>query len=317
MELDNSIQIPPEKLQRQPFDVIIAVSGCESRCTYLTDKFDVAHIPTKIAFAFNEKNGILSQKQNCQKFHDQGFNFFHASSNDVGYLRELLDKICIFQPKDSLSVLVDYTEMPSTWINEIINYFLQLEKRLVSTMVWFSYSPSSYTQVQLPVSRTHNEIATPPIKLDKPVTLVLGLGCEQERAEEILQHLDAHTCFLFYADPAVDYHFVNDVLENNKALLKAINETNQLKYPLYDLNFINNSLTDICLNSRIENQLILAPTGPKPFALICYILAARYPDIKIWETKAPDECAQFDQSAHGELLLYKLEFTSEEVDYSD
>lgn len=317
MELDNSNQISTEKLQKQPFDVIIAASGYESRCTYLANKIDVSRISKRIALSFIEKKDILYHKYNDSRFFDLGFTVYNVSAYDAAPLKSILDNICLYQPKDALNILVDYSGMPKIWYKGIIDYFMALEERLVRTKLWFSYSPSIYSRAQSNVDKKFFDMHLPVIKHDKDIILIIGLGDEKGKAENLLYQLNSRITFIFYADPAIDERFVKDVLENNKSLIRQLNEENIIKYPIQDLNSIYNSLTNICLNFRLENQLVLAPIGPKPFTLMCYILSARYPDIKIWEVKTLGEKAPYDRKAQGDLLIYQLEFTSEEVDYSD
>ena len=317
MELDSSIQISSENLQKQPFDVIIAVSGYESRCTFLSSKIDVSRISKRIVLAFQEKKDILYRKCNDEQFASWEFSVYNVSAYDISPLNEILDHVCLFQAKDSLNILIDYSGMPKVWYKGIINYFLELEERLVHARLWFSYSPSAYSKAQSNAAKKQFTPKPPIVKADKPVALILGLGYEKGRAEELLHLLSARYTFVFYADPAVDERFVKDVLENNQELIYQIKDTNLVKYPITDLNSINNSLTNVCLSYRIENQLVFAPVGPKPFTLMCYILAARYPDIKIWEVKTFGDLTPYDRKAQGDLLVYELEFTSEEVDYDD
>jgi hypothetical protein len=317
MELDNSNQVSSEMLSKQHFDVVIAVAGYESRCTYLSSKIDLLRISKKIVLAFNEKKDIHSRKYNDEQFSQWGFNFYNASAYNVTPLKEILDTNCLFQPRDTINILIDYSGMPKIWYKGIINYFLALEDRLIHARLWFSYSPSLYFKNQSNAGKKIFSERLPIIKPEKKIILIIGLGEEKGRAEKLLHELEAQATFIFYADPAIDERFVHDVLENNQNLIQQIKVENIIKYPIHDLNSINHSLTNICLNFRIENQLVLAPIGPKPFTLMCYILAARYPDIKMLEVTTVGETTPFDRKAQGNLFIYELEFTSEEVDYSD
>ncbi len=317
MELDNSNQISSENLQIQNFDVIIAVSGYESRSTYLSGKLDVSKIYKRIVLAFNENNNTLFRKYNDSQFFDWGFTFYDVSVFDPSPLTEILDKNCLYQPKQYLNILVDYSCMPKVWYKTIINYFLNLEEQLVNAKLWFSYSPSIYSRFQSNTVKNIYSENLPAFRPDKDIALFIGLGNENKIAENLLRQLKSKVTYLFYADPAVDERYVKDVLQNNQELIRQLKEDKVIKYPIHDLNSINNSLTDLCLKFRLENQLILAPIGPKPFNLMCYILTTRYPDIKIWEIKTTGTFSPYDKKAQGDLLIYQLEFTSEEVDYSD
>jgi hypothetical protein len=315
MELDNALQIPSEQLQHKHFDAIITVSGYESRSTYLASKIDLSIIRDKIVLAYNEMNHSLYRDYNDDRFKAMDFIFHRVSSNDIGNLPGILDGICLNNRKKSLDILIDYSSMSKIWYSGIINYFIELEEILSDVNLYFSYSPSEYSK-----SRTTNikYDFDSPLHVDrdlKPLALVLGLGYEKGRSEELGRKIKSQATFAFYADPAVDQRFVKDVLENNQTLLKRIEHDQIIKYPLYDLNSINTSLTKLCVNLRIDHQLVLAPIGPKPFTLMCFILSARYPDIKIWNVSSSFLDAPSDRKPHGEMLVYKVEFTSDEIDY--
>ena len=316
MELDNTIQVSSDQLQNQHFDAIIAVSGYESRCTYLVNKINVDKIPIKIVLALNDKLDIFSRKNNDERFGELGFTFFNVPIYDSSTHADLLDDICVNHAGAIINILIDYSAMPKVWYNAMINYFMDVEEFFTHINVWFSYSPSEYTKAHSNASNKYFDEDIPVLKKDKPVVLFLGLGYEKGNTEELAHLLKAQTTFVYYADPAIDERFVKDVLENNNNLLRKIQHTNLISYPIQDLNSINTALTSLCVNLRMENYLVLAPIGPKPFTLMCFILSARYPDIKIWKVKRKGDAPIYDRKAHGELLVYKLIYTSEEVDYA-
>ena len=315
MELDNNIQIPSEYLQKQQFDAFIAVSGFESRSSYLAEKIDTSSIPDKIVLAYNELTDTLFRSSNDNKFREFGFTFFHVPSKDISSLSGILDSICTKHKKESLDVLIDYSCMSKIWYNGILAYFSILEEKYSSVNLWFCYSPSEFTKANFNISNKFFDADIPKASNNKPIALILGLGFEPGRSEELALKANAQVTFAFYADPAFDERYVREVLENNQALLKKISYDKVIKYPIFDLNSINDSLTQLCIRLRLTHQLVLAPIGPKPFTLMCFILATRYPDIKIWKVSTAGNFAASDRKPYGELLLYKVNFTSEEVDY--
>jgi len=315
MELDSSFQIDSEHLQKQQFDAFIAVSGFESRSVYLTDKIDTSTISEKIVLAYNELKDSLFRKHNDNRFKDLGFTFFDVPSKDISSLREILSQICSKNQKDTIDILVDYSCMTKIWYNGILNFFSELEECFSKVNLWFCYSPSEFTKSHTSVINKFFDPEIPKSNGNKPVALILGLGFEKGRSEELSKQLDAQVTFAFYADPAYDERYVNEVLESNQALLKKIRSEMIVKYPIYDLNSINDSLTKLCINMRLSHQLVLAPIGPKPFTLMCFILSTRYPDIKLWKVSTAGNFAATDRKPYGELLLYKVTFTMEEVDY--
>jgi hypothetical protein len=71
-------------------------------------------------------------------------------------------------------------------------------------------------------------------------------------------------------------------------------------------------LTDLCLDLRLNYRIILAALGPKPFALICMLVGARYPDIEVWRVGAGKLESVYDRIPVGEPLVYSVEFGNHE-----
>jgi len=315
MELDSSIQVSIEQLQKQNFDAFIAVSSYESRSTFLTTQINIKSIQNKFVLAFNEKKDLLYRELNDKKYQELGFVFFNAPVGDASGFRNLIDKICDLIGKPSIDILVDYSSMPKIWYSEIINYFNLREDDLTNINLWFSYSPSEFTRSISSVSNKYNDPVKPILQSEKPIALLLGLGYEKGRAEEFAKMFNAQKTFAFYANPSVDSRYVQEVLDNNKTVLKNIKQEQILSFPIFDLNSVNESLTQLCIDLRINHQVLLVPVGPKPFTLMCFILSARYPDIKISRVSSVINSGANDRRAHGELVIYKVMFTNEELDY--
>lgn len=315
MELDNTIQIKAEQLLLQHFDVFIAVSGYESRCSFLAGKVNLTQIPEKIVLSVDELKNQLFRAENDKIFREKGFRPIDISLRDTSPIDFLLNQICFSSAKNKLDILIDYSGMPKIWYSAIINFFIAHEERLSNVNLWFSYSPWEYNPDLSGSANKHFETIAPQVKPGKPTALILGLGYEKARSEELAKQLNSQATFVFYADPAYDERYVKEVVTNNQSLLKTINGDQIIKYPIFDLNSINCSLTKLCVNLRGSHNIILAPVGPKPFTLMCFLLSARYPDMKLWKVSTSNKSKLYDKKANGELLIYKVIFTSEEVDY--
>jgi hypothetical protein len=315
MELDSSLQVSSNLLQTQKFDAFIAVSGYESRSIYLANQIPFNNIPNKLVLAFNEKNELLYRELNNKKYTELGFKFINISASDVSQLPNFMDDLCEKIGKTTLDLLIDYSCMPKIWYSELINYFINREDELSCVNLWFSYSPSEYTRSIGSISNKYLDPIKPNTTSDKPVALLLGLGYEKGRAEEIAKVFKAKVSYAFYANSSTDSRYVQEVLDNNKSVLKNINQDQIITYPINDLNTINESLTQLCIRLRMDHQVFIVPVGPKPFSLMSFILSARYPDIKICRVSSVISSSASDHRPHGELLLYKVTFTNEELDY--
>jgi hypothetical protein len=315
MELDNACQITSDQLKKIKFDAFIAVSGYESRSSFLATQIDTSLIPKKVLLAFVEKKELLYRELNDQKYKDLGFTFKDVPCHNPQMLPEIMDEIVDDISNDDINILVDYSSMPKIWYSEILNYFNSREDDICNVNLWFSYSPSAFIKSISSISNKYHDPIKPTSLNNKPIALIFGLGYEKGRTEEIAKQLNAQVTYAFYANPSVDSRYVNEVLTNNETILKKIKEEQVIPYTIFDLNSVSDTLTQLCINLRMDYQILLVPVGPKPFTLMSFILSTRYPDIKICRVSSIINSVATDHAAHGELLVYKVEFTNEETDY--
>lgn len=317
MELDKTVQVTIKELQTQQFDLFISASGYETRSIFLAQRIPADQAKRKVTFAFTERCEEISRRFNDKVYEQLNFEVVTASAASSRELIAFLEGFCRSVHQPEINVLVDYSSMPKLWYEAIIEFFTEHEGHFQNVHVWFSYTPSEYAAATSNVSNKYFQPEVPVLPTTKPIALLIGLGYEKGRAEDLAKKLKAQVTYLFYSDPAVDPRFVSELLDNNKNLLKNLDTTKTITYPIYDLNYINTSLTKLCIDLRLSHQIVLAPIGPKPFTLMCFLLNARYPDIKLWRIMSGIQSNPTDRKPHGELLIYKLLFTSEDVEYDE
>lgn len=317
MELNTTVQVAFNDFSRTPFDLFIASSGYETRSIFLAQRISNLNIRKKIVLAFCERMNDISRPFNDKVFSQLGFEFVNTSASSTREIDHVLESACSASNREEMNVLIDYSSMPKLWYEAIINFFAEFENGVRNINVWFSYTPSEYSASIGNISNRYFETNISEKLSIKPKALIIGLGYEKGRAKELANKLNAQVTYSFYSDPAIDPRFVLELLENNKDILMKLESERIIKYPIYDLNYINTSLTQLCVKLRLSHQIVLAPIGPKPFTLMCFLLNARYPDIKIWHFSSEVPKEVYDRKPFGQFLIYKVHFTSEGVDYDD
>lgn len=317
MELDTTVQVTLNEVSNQVFDLLIVSSGYETRSVFLSQRIPTTQIKRKVALAFLERKDCISRSFNDRTFEQSGFEMVDASMNSIKEIHKILGEFCSGYKNKEINILVDYSSMPKLWYEAIINYFSENDFNFDNLKLWFSYTPSEYAESLHDISNKYFELDIPARLSTKPKALVIGLGYEKGRAQELAHRLDAQVTYSFYSDPAVDPRFVKELIENNMDILKKLDSKKIIKYPIYDLNYINSSLTHLCVDLRLTHQIVLAPIGPKPFTLMCFLLNARYPDLKIWRFSSVAPKEVYDRKPHGELLVYKVHFTCDNTEYDD
>ncbi|MBI3510940.1 MAG: hypothetical protein HY064_09750 [Bacteroidetes bacterium] len=315
MKLKYANQIKLNELSASNYDVIIVASGYETRATSLAQKLEEQN-SKRIVIAFEEWQDHEQRIKNDAIFKSLGYLPYPAKEGSCESIITILNDV--FQDflfKQDVSVLIDYSCMTKVWYATIINYFINKDSIIRNLDLTFSYTPSKYSDPQPPMPNKYMG-PIPGIYCvstsNKPTALIIGLGYEMERAQGIVEYLDPKTTYAFYSNPAFDKKFVSVVEKNNAQLLSSLGKENVFKHPIGDLKSTDAQLTSLCLSLKSTHRIILAPLGPKPFALLCLLLSARYPEIDVWRVSAGDSGNKYDRKpANTEPVICRIVFERE------
>ena len=313
MDLDRIEQVEFKPLSKENIDILIVVSGYEDRCTFLaeqikSDPFD------KIVFAFLEKQSEGFRPRNDKRFRELDFEFVKATGEHGSEIQTKLEDLIEDINKDSIRILVDYSCMTKEWYAAIINYFVNWDLNVKEIELFFAYTPSSFEKpkrkglLKKLVRRPAEAILD---AKNKPVSLILGLGYDQDQAFELVNRIRPAATYAFYSDPSFDSRFVAEVEKRNREILTHIDPAHVYKYPMNDMREINLSLKKLCMDLRLDSQVILAPLGPKPFALACMLLSARYPDIWVWRVHTGQSDLYYEWKPYGDPIVCKAVFRND------
>ena len=147
---------------------------------------------------------------------------------------------------------------------------------------------------------------------DLPTALIMGLGYEADRALGLAEYVEASETFALYADPALDSAFVEATIRNNAGLLSLLGRERVIPYPFGDLRATAARLSSLSLGLQMRGyRVILAPLGPKPFALLCLLLATRFPELDVWRVSAGTSGLAYDREATGDIVVCRATFSGE------
>jgi hypothetical protein len=309
MDLIHSEQVPFDHVYSSDLDLVIGVSGYEKRSSYLMERIRLGD-ETKIVLAFKERTRELNRPQNDAIFRKLGFEFITVSGNEGLDVEGLLAHLSV-PDKDTLRILVDYSCMTKPWYASLIHYLSRTSLPYRHINILFAYTRSAYVEPKKPKPLRLAEplgYGSRGLLTGRPVALVIGLGYEKDRAEILRKAVDPAETYCLYADPSTDKRFVEKVYINNFKLIDSLHRSHVLSYPLENLTETNSILRDLCLELRLNYRIILAPLGPKPFALLCLLAGTTYPDIEIWRVGAGPLESVYDRIPDGEPLVYSVDF---------
>jgi hypothetical protein len=269
--------------------IVVGACGYEQRASALLPSISES-VTDRFALAFKEELGVLHRPENDKKFHQSRFTLIPCSGNASDEVREVIEQGIAVAKKAGGALAFDISSMTRAWHGAIVQTLIALRGE-EDIETYFVYVPRHYDR---PPKETYsNEIVgpvqgfaalTPP---DLPIALLLSLGYEREKALGLMEILDPGRTVLLIANstknkPHFSDPFFSGVIRNNREILKKVSERWVFSYPLSRPATTFRMLESICGGLRLFHRIVLAPMGPKLFALLCFLLAAKQPEVSVW-----------------------------------
>jgi hypothetical protein len=271
-------------------DICVASSGFEKRAPFFFQTYNLScPEKAKVVFAFNDRQ-ILKDKSNIESFNSLGFRVESAFENRFTEIETVLKSLLHqVRTKEEVNIAVDYSCMTKVWYAGIIKFFSTFHSDQFNKInVFFVYSQSIF-EPPIPDNPNYSASLLSGFHYldspDKVVACIIGLGYEENRALGLVEylHVDYKNCYLFKSDKASNLEFYEHVNTSNKDLIDLVPNDHIFDYPLRDLAY-----TDAILSTLVKylvkdnNRVVIAPLGPKPFALLSILLATTQTSVNIF-----------------------------------
>jgi hypothetical protein len=276
MEIFGTAQSNIDEITDVVFDCLICSSGFEERATFVAKTVDLK-VKKKLVIGFNNYETEGARKKNDSFYRKNHFNFIYENGDQASNITSAINEL-IDENTGDLNIAIDYSSMTRVWYSAILNFFDLLHYKS-NICLYFCYSFSKFSE---PINSSVRNIHIGPIQNfsslsipDKPTALIIGLGYEKERAFGLTEYFDAET-YLFVADKSKGLDYYNTVQKANLALLSSAKPENVFEYSLEYLEHSESLLYAVCKSLKSDYRLVLAPTGPKPFSLLCLLISIRF-----------------------------------------
>jgi len=299
-----------EAATASPIDCIIVASGYEKRAVQVAERVSSHPIKEKYVVGFREQM-VLNRHNNDDVFKLLGYVPTPSLGDAGGAVADIMEKLVSQSSGTALRVVVDYSCMTRIWYASILNYFAANTSHKTTVEITFAYSPALFSE---PGETGPNTVMGPMAGYcglqmpDRESALVVGLGYERDRAIGLVEYIEASKIALFLSDPALNPQFTREVRNNNYELIRRIGQGNTFSYPFTNLAASYNLLASVCLGLGNQYRVILAPLGPKPFSLLCLILAKQYKNIDVWRVSTDSSSNPQDRIPEGSVLCCKTTF---------
>lgn len=310
MELINTNETSLNVLRQKQIDCLICCSGFEKRATFLASQLNLENIENKYVLKFDNFRTEPSRILNDDFFELNNFVSLEFSGNDSLFFGIIWSEISKKNNNEVIRIVLDYSSMTRLWYSSAISFIRDL-KIGPKVVFYFCYSFSSFVN---PINSSLRNLHIDPIpgfskmtSPDKPTALVIGLGYEKERAFGLSEYFDAET-YVFFTDNIDGSDYQKYVKDANEAILEYVKDENLFEYSLEHLENAESLLFSLCNSLNRDYRIVIAPTGPKPFTLLCLLTSIRLENIDVWRISAGNSIRPINKIPTGQTSIYKAVF---------
>jgi len=307
MELSSIEHISPADLPDIKADFFVTALSHEERSCNIARATESLQC-RKVVLVKNNPHRELDYKSNEEYFQEKGFDFIPVPDEGPDF-DSLLKPVA---GNEKLDILIDCTSMPQYWYYGILNWFAENDE-LSGACLRFTYTMAGFVEHEqaLKVKEVKNFVRAGAPRMKERSALILGLGQEAKVSEDILKRLNPDLLFLFYADPAVEKRFVEQIFVNNHATIEQTPIRNLVAYPIHNAKSIYQILSDTVLPLRDEYSITIIPQGPKIFSLVSMLVQLGYPEINLSYPKFKRHGIH-DRKSSGDPVIIDLIFEGDE-----
>jgi hypothetical protein len=238
---------------------------------------------------FEESPDVLSRGKNEIEFTERGFVKYTVRGNDPKRVQDIVGEVVTVATKSSKSVAFDISSMTRSWHGGIVRQLrtMEIESELET---FFAYVPAMFKE---PSDRiVPNEFVEPVDGFasltapDLPITLVIGMGYERERALGLQQMLDPNLTILMIPKSGDNDPYYIELMRNNKSILDRTDDNRVFEYELSEPAAVFATLASLVAGLRETSRVVLASLGPKIYGLLCFLLATRFSDVSVWRVSS-------------------------------
>lgn len=283
--------LPIPSNDTEKYDLFIAAVGFEARATASAERL-VSQIQKGIGVGFGAQEE-LSFQQNQAWFRRHGFEtpaIVDPHFEDwvkTTLARELQSATRRDTP---WRIGIDISSFSRFRLAVLVDFFRSVEAdRPVA--VDFHYTLAAYSPpAQDEGPNAHVGPVTPAYagwtrEPEEPVTAIVGLGYEVDRALGAVEHVQASELWLLRPDsPLAEYEPALD--DANALLVEVLPASSVLRYPALDPLYTFAVLEGLVARCLLTGGCMVFPFGPKVLATVSLLVACVHPDVAIWRVSA-------------------------------
>ena len=292
-------------------DLLIATCGYEARSRVLASRtFET--IPEVVAPAYAVEH-VHSYSANRAFFRQIGAEVEVIESSDFyPYVKSRMDAAA--GPTGEAQVAVDVSSMDRSRIAHIV---LAAHDRALDghgTILDVAYIPAQFQPppaAEEPIAVTEpvvERLAGWTLDADLPVSVVVGLGYEPNKAISAVEYLDGSRTWIF-TPTGVDERYDIAVERENSALSAIEPPEAVLEYDVLKPTTALQQLTSLLGLLTTSSRPVLVPFGPKMFTAVCCVAAVQYlPLAAVWRFSSTGLSLPVDRRPAASVSSMRVQF---------
>lgn len=282
------------------YDLAIAACGYERRSSYVVRQGLRAR--SQLALEIS-RSGVHSFAFNVDEFKTRGW--------DLASLDEALAQVRTLAKGGT--VAIDISSLSRELIAHLV---LAVADASCVELVDFIYAPADFPASIRAAGDASVTLTAGPLlpslsgslrASSLPIGLILGIGVEKYRAAGLIELLEPSRVWQYVAqggDPRFDA-----LLDEMRGSLGTASRATTIGYPIQSLRGTYARISSLLFSQTREFRMIVAPSGPKIFALACILAAldceSRYRPA-VWRVGAPRYGPTYDVEEAGPVTVGRL-----------
>ena len=294
-------------------DLLLYTVGYETRSGYA-----VQHVSANdhIAMHYDEIDQF-SYKSNLRFASERSHALLNVKQSDENEIYEQIDhKLAALAKSNSgpLVVGLDISSMQKELISSILSQlFLLSNSHDISLKIIYSsgeYKPPPkqsgvYTDFH-PISGLEGWTIYP----ENPLTVVLGLGYEQDQAAGVLEYFDPSGAWAFLP-MGDDDRFLESVKESNESLwnFELLKDHCFLNYKVDQPGLLFSEVRGLIDALRRRSRVAIVPAGPKIYSAVAILVALELEsEVSLWRASSHDHVEISDTMPSGKIIQFDYKF---------
>ncbi len=300
---------------------LIYTIGYEARSRFVASALRSNSSTPTLACPVNRRR-TLSFESNLAWAVAQGFTIVEQTESSLAAgFRAITTHLaeCDRDRDGRLRVVVDVSSMSRVRLASVLSAiarvcaFGPVTVRFLYAPVAFSEPPEDVAPVSI-FEAVGPDFAAIEQEWDLPLTLLIGLGYEPDRALGAHEYLEPDETWIFLPT-GTDHRFDDALIRTNSHILSLVDPVRQFAYSLAEPGEIWRLIYSITSGALNRSRVALVPFGPKLFTLASLLVAFSFPGrVSVLRVSAGEGEATEDHEASGSVVGFDVEFSSKRAE---